>query len=136
MKIIDASRMRLVHRGAEWDLPTDPSSRDMAKHLVRNERLVTWLKPEGVGGEANMIPAIMVGGRFCALSVRMMKAIWRCPQLPRRAPPCRLCTAFGSLDAHPHIKHALIARCARRDVRLRKGFVNLEPLPQGGFKPR
>jgi hypothetical protein len=82
MKIIDASRMRLVHRGAEWDLPTDPSSRDMAKHLVRNERLVTWLKPEGVGGEANMVPAIMVGGRFCALSVRMMKAIWRCPQPP------------------------------------------------------
>lgn len=78
MRTFDAQGMKLVHRGKEWILDEDPSSKKMVKHLLRNENLVTWLQPFGKGPE-DQIPAIRVSGdRFCALSVRMMKAIWRC----------------------------------------------------------
>lgn len=76
MKTVDVSNMELVHRGKEWDMDADPSCRKMAKHLVRNEKLVTWLQPVGKGPQ-DQVPAIRVGEKFCPLSIRMMKAIWR-----------------------------------------------------------
>ena len=78
MRVLDVTNMRLVHRGADW--PTgrgDPSSKGMVGHLVRNEKLVTWLQPTGKHHIRDQIPALRVGDRFCSLSVRMMKAIWR-----------------------------------------------------------
>jgi hypothetical protein len=78
MKFLDVANMILVHRGVDWPIESgNPSSKGMISHLIRNERLVTWLQPSGKGPEAQ-IPALCVGGiGFYPLSVRMMKAIWR-----------------------------------------------------------
>lgn len=96
MRLIDCNRMRIVHIGKKWNHPADPCSKQMIKFLERNESVISWLQPEGKGVE-DQIPCIMVGNKFCALSLRMMKSIWR-------------------------------------HVRLRKGFVNMEPLSHGGAK--
>jgi hypothetical protein len=96
MRIIDTIHMDVLHRGKKWLMETDPCSKDMMKHLERNESVISWLKPRG-GCIEDIIPAIMVGNEFCPLSLRMMKAVWR-------------------------------------HVRLKKGFSNVEPLSQGGFK--
>lgn len=76
MRLIDSRHMRVVHCGKRWTLPTDPCSREMISVLERNESLISWLQPEGKGVE-EQIPCIQVGSSFCALSLRMMKAIWR-----------------------------------------------------------
>jgi hypothetical protein len=164
MRVIDTSKMRLVHRGADWPLEDDPSSKKMASHLVRNERLVTWLQPVGAGPEEQVrpspvpvyapalssppklilaiaswqkVPAIHVGGKFCSLSVRMMKAIWRYGATTTLCVPARPSFVYTNKGRLPLTRTRTRTRArtrARRDVRLRRGFINLEPLPQGGFK--
>lgn len=37
---------------------------------------------------------------------------------------------------HPVLLIDIYTHTESRDVRLQEGFVNLEPLPQGGFKPK
>lgn len=96
MRIINTTQMKIVHYGQKWEHPEDPCSKLMIRHLERNESIISWLQPEGKGVD-DQIPCIIVGDRFCALSLRMMKSVWR-------------------------------------HIRLRKGFVNKEPLSQGGYK--
>lgn len=97
MRVLDTSDMRVVAFGKEWPHPSlDPSSKECIKELERNERLVTWLQPRD-GTVEQQIPAIRVGRRFCALSLRMQKSLFR-------------------------------------HVRLRRDFVNKEPLSDGSYK--
>ena len=96
MRLIDSTHMRVVHCGKRWTYSTDPCSKDMIKHLERNESIISWLQPDGKGVE-EQVPCIIVGDHFAALSLRMMKAVWR-------------------------------------HVRLKKGFVNTEPLSHGESK--
>jgi hypothetical protein len=99
MRVLDISGMGVVFHGREWPYPdVDPSSRCCISHLERNESLVTWLQPPG-GQVEDQIPAIRVKDKFCALSLRMQKSLFR-------------------------------------HVRLRKNFVNLEPLSNGTYKLR
>lgn len=59
---------------------------------------MTWLQP--IGGQVeDQIPAIRVGDKFCALSLRMQKSLFR-------------------------------------HVRLRKDFINREPMSNGTYKLR
>lgn len=76
MRFIDTGHMEIVHRGKKWLLDSDPCSKQMMKHLERNEEVISWLQPQG-GCIDDIIPAIMVGTEFCPLSLRMMKAVWR-----------------------------------------------------------
>lgn len=79
MRLINMDHMRVVYRGEVWKSLHDPSSKDMSSILEDNEAIVTWLQP--VGGNSSIeeqIPCIKLGdSRFCQLSLRMMKAVWR-----------------------------------------------------------
>lgn len=83
MRVLDTSEMKVVSFGKEWPYPSlDPSSKDCIKELERNERLVTWLQPKG-GTVEQQVPAIRIGGKFCALSLRMQKSLFRHVRLRR-----------------------------------------------------
>lgn len=99
MRVLDTSQMEIVHHGKEWPYPnTDPSSKGCICELERNEGLVTWLQPIS-GKIEDQIPAIRVGNKYCALSLRMQKSLFR-------------------------------------HVRLRKDFINKEPMSNGMYKLR
>lgn len=69
--------MSVVAFGREWPYPdVDPSSRGCIHELERNEGLVTWLQPRD-GTVDDQIPAIRVKDKFCALSLRMQKSLFR-----------------------------------------------------------
>lgn len=76
MKRLDMSNVSVVYVGEDWRHGSLPCSKDMMKHLERNERLVSWLQPVG-GGVQDQVPAIKVRDEFYTISLRMMKAIWR-----------------------------------------------------------
>lgn len=77
MRLIDPTHMRVVHCGQKWPHTTDPCSRECVRFLERNESVISWLQPEGKGIE-DQIPCIQIANdRYCALSLRMMKAVWR-----------------------------------------------------------
>ena len=76
MKRLNMSGVFVVHAGEDWRHQQPPCSREMMRHLERNERLVSWLQP-CAGSVNDQIPAIRVNGGFYAISLRMMKAIWR-----------------------------------------------------------
>ena len=76
MRVIDPMHMHIIHHGKAWSHEADPCSRDMIRYLERNESIVSWLQPEGRGIQ-EQVPCIIVGSKFCALSLRMMKAIFR-----------------------------------------------------------
>ena len=76
MRRLETSGMVLVHLREAWPHATLPCSRDMTAYLEKGEHLVFWLQPVD-GGPADQIPALLVGGGYYALSLRMMKAIWR-----------------------------------------------------------
>lgn len=83
MRTIDPRGMQIVHHGKTWDLDGDPCSREMYPHLERNEAIVTWLQPQG-GSVTDQIPCIVTKrNEFCALSLRMQKAIFRHTRLCR-----------------------------------------------------
>ena len=91
MKLVDMDGVELVHSGREWDFPEPPCSREMIRHLERNERFVTWLQPRS-GQVQDQFPAIRTRHGYCTMSLRMMKAVWYlCARL------CLLC--IGSLQA-------------------------------------
>lgn len=77
MRILDTSKLEVIYFGKEWPHPNiDPSSKMCITELERNEGLVTWLQP--IGGQVeDQIPAIRVAGKFCALSLRMQKSLFR-----------------------------------------------------------
>jgi hypothetical protein len=77
MKLVDMDGVELVHSGREWDFPEPPCSREMIRHLERNERFVTWLQPRS-GQVQDQFPAIRTRHGYCTMSLRMMKAVW-CP---------------------------------------------------------
>lgn len=45
MRTIDPKNMDIVYRGEDWLMDSDPTCKKMMKHLVRNEKIVTWLQP-------------------------------------------------------------------------------------------
>ena len=100
MRVLDMVGMKIVHQGAAWPYEgVDPCAKDMLAFLERNESLISWVQPESDEGVSGQVPVIRVGDKYCTLSLRMMKSVWR-------------------------------------HVRLKKEFVNQEPLPQGGSKLR
>lgn len=66
----------VVYSGEDWCHCLPPCSREMMRHLEKNERLVSWLQPVD-GSVEQQIPAIRVRDVFYSISLRMMKAIWR-----------------------------------------------------------
>ena len=70
------SGLFVVYAGEEWQHEQPPCSREMMRHLERNERLVSWLQP-AKGTVQDQIPAIRWSDGFYSISLRMMKAIWR-----------------------------------------------------------
>jgi hypothetical protein len=75
MKVVDMGGVILVHSGREWDFEQAPCSRDMIRHLERNEGFVTWLQPKD-GSVQDQFPAIRTRLGYCTMSLRMMKAVW------------------------------------------------------------
>ena len=99
MRILDTSGMEIVFQGKPWAFPDiDPSSKSCITELERNESLVTWWQPLD-GCVDDQVPAIHVGEKYCSLSLRMQKSLFR-------------------------------------HIRLRKNFVNREPMSNGCFKLR
>ena len=76
MERLDISNIRVIYAGEDWRHGSLPFSREMMRHLERNERLVSWLQPLG-GGVQDQVPAIRMKDEFYTISLRMMKAIWR-----------------------------------------------------------
>jgi len=75
MKLVDMDGVELVHSGWEWEYPEPPCSREMIRHLEKNERFVTWLQPRS-GRVQDQFPAIRTRHGYCTMSLRMMKAVW------------------------------------------------------------
>ncbi len=75
MKVVDMQEVTLVHSGREWAFEQAPCSRDMIRHLERNEGFVTWLQPKG-GSVHDQFPVIRTRLGYCTMSLRMMKAVW------------------------------------------------------------
>ncbi len=76
MKLIDLNGMEVVFSGNAWTHSIIPCAKQAIPLLERNEKIVSWLKPQG-GGVSEHIPAILYKGHFYSLSLRMQKAIYR-----------------------------------------------------------
>ena len=76
MKKLDMTNVIVVYSGEDWCHCLPPCSREMMRHLEKNERLVSWLQPVD-GSVEEQIPAIRVRDVFYSISLHMMKAIWR-----------------------------------------------------------
>ena len=73
----------LVHSGEAWEHAQPPCSRQMIRHLERNEGLVTWVQPKG-GTVKDQFPVMrLADGHYYTMSLRMMKAVWRSVRLKR-----------------------------------------------------
>jgi hypothetical protein len=76
MRLIDATHMEVVSVGLGWKHTISPCSKQAIHLLERNTKVVTWLMPRG--GKANeQIPCILYRGKYCSLSLRMQKAVYR-----------------------------------------------------------
>jgi hypothetical protein len=76
MKRLDMSGICVIYAGEDWRHGLPPCSKEMMRHLERNEKIVSWLQPLN-GSVEDQIPAIRVNDSFYSMSLRMMKAIWR-----------------------------------------------------------
>jgi hypothetical protein len=76
MKRLDMKGKCVVYAGEDWRHGLPPCSKEMMRHLERNEKIVSWLQPVD-GRVEDQIPAIRVNDAFYSMSLRMMKAIWR-----------------------------------------------------------
>ena len=76
MRVICMTGMEVVSRGETWSHEMAPCSRDAIPLLEKNERIVSWLRPDGAG-VAGHIPAILYRDKYYSLSLRMQKAIYR-----------------------------------------------------------
>jgi len=75
MKAVDMTTVDLVHSGEAWPHSHPPCSRQMLRHLERNEGVVTWVQPKG-GAVEDQYPVIRIGAQYFTMSLRMMKAVW------------------------------------------------------------
>ena len=129
----------IVHSGESWSHQLPPCSRSMVRFLERNEEVVTWVQVcfavswrlAASGGDRSVwqprdgrvedqFPVIKMNGLYFSMSLRMMKAVWFVPRAG----------LAGTAKTEPR------ARVGRRNVRLKKGFVNVERAPFGGVKLR
>lgn len=77
MRVLDTTGMDVVFQGRPWAFPdVDPSSKACIAELERNEGLVTWFQPIN-GTVDDQVPAILVGDKYIALSLRMQKSLFR-----------------------------------------------------------
>lgn len=76
MKIFNMHNMEVAYHGDEWTHAMSPCCKAAIPYLERNEKIVSWLKPTG-GCVQDQIPAILFQGKYCTLSLRMQKAIYR-----------------------------------------------------------
>jgi hypothetical protein len=76
MRVIDPTNMEVVSVGLNWRHSISPCSKQAIDLLERNTKVVTWLMPKG-GQAAEQIPCIQYRGKYCSLSLRMQKAIYR-----------------------------------------------------------
>lgn len=76
MRLLNIEGMTVVHVGKPWSFTAPPCCREMVPHLENKENLVYWFQPVG-GTPSEQIPALKYQGQFYALSLRMMKCIWR-----------------------------------------------------------
>jgi hypothetical protein len=117
MRIVDMTKHHVVKCGVTWPYEKTPNCKQMIMQLERNEALVTWLQPNS-GGISDQFPVIRIRDHYYTMSLRMMKAVWRCV-VAQRAHRCRPAP-------NPHNRH----------VRLKKNFVNRETIPHVGVKLR
>jgi hypothetical protein len=76
MRLIDATHMEVVSVGLGWRHAVSPCSKQAIHLLERNTKVVTWLMPTG-GKATEQIPCILYKGKYCSLSLRMQKAVYR-----------------------------------------------------------
>jgi hypothetical protein len=79
---MDTTDTTLVQEGIPWPHERDPCSREMIHLLERNESFVSWFQPNSGGVDAQF-PTIRVGDRYCKLSLRLQKALFRHVRLQR-----------------------------------------------------
>lgn len=79
---MDTSDTLLVQEGVPWPHQKEPCSREMIHLLERAEAFVSWFQPKD-GGVDDQFPTIRVGTRYCKLSLRLQKALFRHVRLQR-----------------------------------------------------
>jgi len=79
---VDTSDTLLVQEGVPWPHPKEPCSREMIHLLERAEAFVSWFQPKN-GDVDDQFPTIRVGARYCKLSLRLQKALFRHVRLQR-----------------------------------------------------
>jgi len=79
---IDTSGTLLVQEGVPWPHKKEPCSREMIHLLERAESFVSWFQPRN-GCVDDQFPTIRVGHRYCKLSLRLQKALFRHVRLQR-----------------------------------------------------
>lgn len=78
MKILNDSKMNLVHRGEDWPFQQSPCTKEMMLgKLERNEKYISWLQPKDKNRVEDQVPALRINGQYYMLSLRMMKCVWR-----------------------------------------------------------
>lgn len=79
---VDTSDTLLVQEGVPWPHKKDPCSREMIHLLEKAESFVSWFQPTQ-GGVDDQFPTIRVGEKYCKLSLRLQKALFRHIRLAR-----------------------------------------------------
>jgi hypothetical protein len=79
---IDTSYTHLVQEGVPWPHTKDPCSKDMIHLLEKAESYVSWFQPKN-GGVDDQFPTIRVKEKYCKLSLRLQKALFRHIRLGR-----------------------------------------------------
>jgi hypothetical protein len=73
---IDTSHTHLVQEGVPWPHTKDPCSKEMIHLLEKAESYVSWFQP--VNGDVDdQFPTIRVRQKYCKLSLRLQKALFR-----------------------------------------------------------
>ena len=85
MRVVDLSHNRVIKAGMPWVFSGSPNSKNMICNLERNESLITWFQPNG-GKITDQFPAIRIQEQYYTLSLRQMKAVWRCVPRASRLP--------------------------------------------------
>jgi hypothetical protein len=79
---VDTSGTLLVQEGVPWPHKKDPCSREMIHLLEKAESYVSWFQPMN-GDVDDQFPTIRVGAKYCKLSLRLQKALFRHIRLAR-----------------------------------------------------
>lgn len=76
MREVDVSNCELISAGESWNKAQEPCSKEMIKHLERNERYCSWFQPSG-GDIDSQFPAIRIDNKYYQMSLRVQKAVFR-----------------------------------------------------------